>query len=141
MSLSAIQEGTRVCFLMGAQAQPAILPRMQKTLCHMVPPSTTFKTEALVTSVCGNQRIGTDAKVMVDSAERATAAGWPDLKAHAIFQAIQTGENKRQQKEVYLKHILLGSFGINFIFFATVFAIWRLYKGLLVTGYEHHKPE
>jgi hypothetical protein len=53
-------------------------------------------------------------------------AGWPDLKAHAIFQAIQTGENKRQQKEVYLKHILLGSFGINFIFFTTVFAIWRL---------------
>jgi hypothetical protein len=63
---------------------------------------------------------------MVDSAEGATAAGWPGLKVHAISQAIRTGENKRQQKEVYLKQILLGSFGINFIFFATVFAIWRL---------------
>ncbi len=75
---------------------------------------------------------------MIFSSEGATTAGWSDLKVHAISQAIQTGENRRQQKEFYLKQILLGSFGINFIFFATVSAIWR---HSLVTGYEHHKPE
>ncbi len=59
------------------------------------------------------------------------------LESHFSCQAIQTGECHGQKKEVNLKRILLGLFGVTFHLFLAILGNYTgLYKGVPVNAYS-----